>query len=239
MPEQEASFSEKVERLRTLLKADTEPDADDKGGKDDDDEDDKYDAEYMKKYMHKYMKENKGELEKMAKEAGVLKKSAEASGEGLDGPDAQAADGGGVILYDGTNNLKSLIKAVVDLAVKVGENSQDMVLLKAANIKTYQMLEGIGAVVAGNDDSAVVPAPKGQQHAAPVVPGPESGSQLLQKAQAMGVHKIMDALMKANKAGDVQAGLLVTALESCNGQIGALPQEYQTGLDRILSAVAA
>ena len=222
--------NEDIEELQNLIKASDGADDDD----DDDDDDEKkgYNAEYMKKYFKRYMKENKDDVEEYAGQLGMLKK---AMSQAVDDVEMSGAD---ATLVDGTEMFKAFVDIVNTLA-----DSQQVIYEKLADLESHVAYNTELSKASGNVLIKAAETLEGNYSEPNKVKGAVSATQLpvggqgqpmgsmggnsnlLSKAQSIGVNEIKHKLLKAAEAGQAEAISVMTQIESCFGNLSKLPQK--------------
>jgi len=222
----EKALNEGSHNEESLFKAKDEDDDDEDGGDD-------YDEEYMKKYMKRYMSANKKSCGKMAKEVGIFSEDMKKAVSDID-PEANGAIIEMVdlkpILQSQVEFNESLVKALNTISERVtliaDQNEQSFdIMQKAARVQVEQAKAldvFIGQPTGRKGVTSVTPMAK----AAEIAITPEA------------TKEIYSVLMKATKAGDQKAGLVISTFESCGKKIGMLNADHRQYISELLNKEA-
>lgn len=208
----EKALNKKEDTDESLFKAEKK---DDEEKKDDDGDDDDYDEKYMKKYMKRYMKENEKEFEGELKKCSTsMKKAREDFDMDAEGAVVEMADlkpflDNQMLMND--TMCKAISNLQAELKVISAQNEESFsIMTKAARVQVEQ----------AKALDSVFSQPAGRKGVIAQVPGTK-----MQKAvefAAADNAQVYSVLMKATRAGDTTAGLLISAFESAGKNVNSL-----------------
>lgn len=237
----ESELDESMSTLSKMLKAEGS-DVDlikaKKSDDEDDSDDDDYDAKYMKRNMPRYMKENQSGNKDMKKMKKAVDHEADSVSDELE--DAEA------VLINGTDMFKAsqehAEKTTQVIESLSNSQEQNTSLLKALSSVVLEMGEQIQKMgseaqprksVLNAGETKLIKADTGDQSEnAPL----QKAAEYMQKNTLLGIKKLV---LKAMSTGDQKAGIVVTELESCFGDLNLLPNSSQKYVADLISAQEA
>ena len=207
----EKALNKKEDTDESLFKA-ADKEEGDKGEEEDDDD---YDEKYMKKYMKRYMKENEKEFEgEMKKSSASMKKAREDFDMDAEGAVVEMAD-----LKPFLDNQMSMN----DTMCKAISNLQaELKVISAQNEESYSIMTKAARVQVEQAKAldSVFSQPVGRKGLIAQVP--ETKMQKAVEFAAADNAQVYSVLMKATRAGDTTAGLLISAFESAGKNVNSL-----------------
>lgn len=220
-------------KQESLFKA-ADNDEDDKKGKgkekDEDDDDGDYDEEYMKKYMKKYMKANKKACAKTAKDVGLFEGEMKKAMENVD----MNADAGVIDVIDLKPILENQGEYNSAMAKAIQENSSQVIIISAKVNELYDLMEKAAQLQVAQAKAldVIVSQPQGRKG---VVTNADMSKAVEPVITPEQTKVIYGTLMKAVKAGDLQAGQIISTFESAGHNVMALKQSDRQYISELMA----
>jgi len=211
-----------------LQKANSSNEEDDKKKKEGDG--DEYKPDYMRKNMKRYLKENAEEAQNYMKEAGLLSKAV------MDQYDEGTVEDHDATVIDGTDMFKAFVAFTDNMVKAFTSVSERLEAIEDAVAFNNELNKASGSVLLGTakivDNIGAMPNPVRSQLAGA---GAEGGGSPLQKAQSLGMRRVVDLLIKAAQNGNRDAATAVSYVEIAGGINERLPANVIPIIDSVIA----